>query len=85
MNDRETCLKFGSPAWIRTKVYSTTLSPMNYEPWFESQPGSQNSLKENESCVMTYQMASDEDVKALGNIATLKPTSSNQVLWGELS
>ena len=24
----------GSPAWIRTKVYATTLSPMSYEPWF---------------------------------------------------
>jgi hypothetical protein len=26
--------KAGSPAWIRTKVYATTLSPMSYEPWF---------------------------------------------------
>jgi hypothetical protein len=24
----------GSPAWIRSRVYATTLSPMSCEPWF---------------------------------------------------
>ncbi len=30
--------KFGSPASFRTKIHATTLSPVSYEPWFESQP-----------------------------------------------
>jgi hypothetical protein len=41
------CFLDGSPPTIRTKVYATTLSPMSYEPWFESWPGASRSGSEH--------------------------------------
>jgi hypothetical protein len=31
INERETCWKFGSPAWILTKVHGTVLRSASYE------------------------------------------------------
>jgi hypothetical protein len=37
------------PAWIRTKVHATTLSPVSYEPWFESMVDPSDVGKEGKS------------------------------------